>query len=130
MSHLFPYLVYSGNCKEAMEFYAECLDGEIKFMQTFGESPIDVPEEAKNTIFNSELIAQGIRIKASDDLPGYEVKKGTNISLYISFPDEASKQTAFSRLAEGGKILFPIEDNFGMLTDKFGVQWMVVHGED
>ena len=110
-----------------MEFYKEVLNGEITLMQTFGESPVDVPPENEHRIFNAELKAGGIRLKASDDLPGHSVNQGNHISLYTVFPDSTSKREAFKRLAVGGKILFPLDENFGMLKDKYGVQWMFVH---
>lgn len=127
MAQLLPYIVFPGTCKEAMEFYAETLNGEITMMQTFAASPMEIPEALQSRIFNSELKAGGIHFKASDDLPGHEVKVGTNISLFVVFPDKPAKEEAFNKLADGGKVLFPLDDNFGMLKDKYGVQWMVVH---
>jgi len=127
MTYPIPYIVFPGTCKEAMEFYKESLNGEITVMQTFGDSPIEVPHELQNRIFNSELKAGDIHFKASDDLPNHEVKIGSNISLYTVFSDKQTKEEAFKKLSEGGKVLFPIEDNFGMLIDKYAVQWMLVH---
>ena len=127
MKSLIPYLVFPGTCKQAMEFYAKVLDGEITFMKPFSESPIPVPKEFKDRIFNSELKSGNIHIKASDDLPNNEVKHGTNISLFLVFSKEDEKKEVFDKLSLDGKILFPIEDNFGMLKDKYGVQWMLVN---
>ena len=126
MKSLVPYIVFHGNCREAIEFYKETLNGEITIMQTFTEAPMQVPEEFKDRIFNSELKAGDIRFKASDDLPGYEVTIGNNISLYVLFTDKELRDDAFNKLAEGGKVVFPAEGNFGMLKDKFGIQWMLV----
>ncbi len=127
MTSLTPYIVFPGTCREAMEFYKESLNGEITLMQTFGDSPIDVPKESQNRIFNSELRAGDVHFKASDDLPNHEVIIGSNISLYVVFSDKQTKEEAFNKLSKGGKTLFPIEDNFGMLKDRYGVQWMLVH---
>lgn len=126
MKNLIPYLVFPGTCKEALEFYSQCLSGEITSIMTFGESPMDVPHEISNRIFNADFKAKNLMLKASDDIPGYDVKMGTNMSLYMVFEDEETKKDIFHKLAEGGKIQFPIDDNFGMCKDKFGVQWMVV----
>lgn len=109
-----------------MKFYKESFNGEITVMQTYGDSSIDVPEAFENRIFNSELKAGGTRFKASDDLPGHEVKMGTNISIYGVFGSKQTQEEVFRKLSEGGKVLFPLEDNFGMLKDKYGVQWMLV----
>ena len=127
MAFLIPYLVFPGTCKEAIEFYKEVLQGEITLMQTFRESPVDVPPENEHRIFNAELKAGGIRLKASDDLPGYSVDQGNHVSLFTVFPNATAKKEAFQKLAQGGKVLFPLEENFGMLKDKYGVQWMFVH---
>ncbi len=122
-----PYLVFPGTCKKAMEHYATIFNGEITVMTTFGESPMDVPSESEDRIFNSEMKAGNLVIKASDDMPGYEVKIGTSISLYAVFQDKKSKEAAFNKLADEGKILFPLNENFGMLKDKYDVQWMFVN---
>ena len=110
-----------------MEFYKESLNGEITVMQTYKESPIDVPEEFKNRIFHSELKAGPVKMKASDTLPSHGLNVGNNISLYAVFSDKETKLDAFNNLSKDGKVMFPIESNFGMLEDKFGVQWMLVN---
>ncbi|MEM7551509.1 MAG: VOC family protein [Bacteroidota bacterium] len=129
MKALVPYLVFPGNCKEAMKFYKNVFGGEIRIMMTFEESPINVPDDSGSRIFNSEMVAENITLKASDDMPGYEVESGNTISLYVTFIDVETKIEKFNKLSEGGKVQFPIEDNFGMVKDKYGIQWMVVHEE-
>lgn len=112
-----------------MEFYAEIFNGTITNLITFGDSPVEVPKEMEERIFNAELKAEEIHLKASDDLPMHEVKVGTNISLFTVFSDNEKKLRIFEDLAKDGKILFPIDDNFGMLKDKFNIQWMFVTEE-
>ena len=124
MASMIPYIVFNGSCKQAIEFYAQVLEGEIVSMRTFGESPLDVPAEHKSRIFDSAFEAGDIYFRASDDLPGQPVTIGSNISLFVSFTDKAMRKNVFDKLAGEGKILFPLEDNFGMLKDKFGLQWM------
>lgn len=127
MNALVPYIAFPGTCREAMLFYAKILKGEIISMQSFSEAPMEVPSAIENRIFNSELRAGNITIKASDDLPTHPVTAGNNMSLYVIFPSEAEKVEAFNGLSKGGQVLFPISENFGMLKDKFGIQWMMVH---
>ena len=127
MASLIPYIVFSGNCKEAMEYYAKIFNGKISSIQTFEESPIDVPSEFNKKIFDSELKAGNIHFKASDDLPNHQVTKGNNISLFVSFSDKDKRSKVFNTLAKEGKILFPLDENFGMLKDKYGIQWMIVN---
>lgn len=127
MKQLNPYLIFSGNCKEAMTFYQTCLGGEIALMQTFGESPIEVPPEHQHRIFNTIFKSERILIMASDDLPTHPVNKGSNFALFVNFSDQTEQQDVFAKLSEGGTVLMPLEGNFGMLSDKFGIQWMFAH---
>ena len=125
MKSLNPYVMFSGNCREALTFYKECLDGEIVSMQTFAESPIPVPDDAKDRIFNSEFRAGDAFFMASDDLPSHQVTKGTNVALFVAFSDSAEQESVFGKLSDGGKVLFPLANGFGMLADKYGIQWML-----
>ncbi|NAS14149.1 VOC family protein [Poritiphilus flavus] len=126
MTTLLPYIAFPGTCKEAMEFYSKTFGGKLVKLQTFAEAPMEVPEEVGHRIFDSEMIAGKLRIKASDDLPGHEVQAGTNISLFVSFADKAKKEEIFAALSENGKVLFPLTEDFGMLKDPYGIQWMFV----
>lgn len=126
MKSLIPYLVFPGSCKEAMEFYKSILNADSLTLRTFGDSPVDVSEEATERIFDSELRVGKLIIKASDDLPDYPVKSGTNFSLFVAISDVQERKTVFEKLSEDGSVMFPLDDNFGMLRDKFGIQWMLV----
>lgn len=128
MKQVIPYLMFSGNCREALTFYADCLDGEIVSMQTVGESPLEVPDAMAHRIFDSEFRAQNLRFKASDDMPGHEVAVGSNFALFVTFSDHEEQQQVFNKLADGGQVQFPLENNFGMLVDKYRIQWMLVGG--
>lgn len=130
MANLIPYIAFPGTCRQALEFYATCLQGSISSIRTFGESPIDVPDESQERIFDSEFQAGDIRFKASDDLPSHPVNVGSNISLFVSFDDSQTRQNAFQQLSAGGKVLFPLDENFGMLSDRFDIQWMFVGVKD
>lgn len=125
MSTLIPYLVFPGTCREAMEFYAIALKGDVTSIVTFGDSPIDVPSEVEDRIFDSEVVAGKVRIKASDDLPSHAVQAGSAISLFVALDTSEEQAELFQTLAEGGKILFPLEGQFGMLKDRYNIQWML-----
>jgi PhnB protein len=112
-----------------MTFYSEVLGGDVSIMQTFADSPVPVPDELGSRIFNSEIRAENLVLKASDDLPSHSVSIGANISLYVHFSDEAERQRVFDTFADGGKVLFPIEGNFGMVEDKYEIRWMLVWQE-
>ena len=130
MSRLTPYIMFPGACRAAMHFYADVLGGKVVLMQSYAEAPIDVPAEFHDRIFNSEMRAGAITIKASDDLPSHPVRIGGNIALYVEFADKSAQIAVFNKLADGGNVLFPLRDSFGMLEDKFGIRWMVVHNSD
>lgn len=125
MKQLKPYLMFPGTCREALTFYKEILNGEIVMMQTFGESPIEVSDENKERIFNSLFRADAVEFMASDDLPGNEVTVGSNFALFVTFSDKAEQKRVFDKLAEGGSVQFPLENDFGMLVDKYRIQWML-----
>lgn len=125
MKNLRPYLIFPGTCREALQFYARCLDGEITMLQTCAEAPMGFPPEAAERIFHSQLMADRVDFMASDDMPGKELTSGTNFAmfLYLSEPDEQLR--IFDALSSGGKVMMPLSEGFGMLEDRFGVRWMV-----
>ena len=125
MNSFFPYISFPGTCKEALEYYAKIFKAEIISMITFGESPIPVDEQDSGRIYNAELASDLIHFKASDDLPQYPVKVGSNISMFVAFKDMSFRQQVFEQLAEGGKVLFPLDDAFGMVRDRYDIQWML-----
>jgi PhnB protein len=129
MPSVTPYIMFNGNCEEAMEFYADALDGDIISMQRYGESQPDTPEEFKNRIMHSVIAADDVVIMASDGMPTDPRVVGTNISLSLDFESLEEQQETFDALAEGGSVTMPLQDTFwgarfGMLTDKFGIGWM------
>ncbi len=125
MNLAIPYLMFSGNCHEALQFYETCLDGKITELRTVADAPFDVPEGMEHRIFDAEFKAGSVHFKASDDMPGNEVTVGSNFALFIGSPDAAERKRVFDRLSEGGQVSFPLDDNFGMVIDKFNIQWMI-----
>lgn len=126
------YLTFNGDCEEAMNFYSDVLDGEISLMSRFVDMPphiYEVSEEQKNLIMHCTMEFHGCTLMASDTVEPENLKIGTNATISIN-TDEASATSIFNSLKEGGKELMPFEDafwggKFGMLADKYGVQWMV-----
>ena len=126
------YLNFNGNAAEALAFYAKCLDGEITFRMTFGESPMagDVPADAQNRLMHARLTARGHRLMASDTPPGYPFEGHKGFSLSLQTQDDKEGQRLFKALSEGGQVTMPYQPTFwakgfGMLVDKFGVPWMI-----
>lgn len=128
-----PYLNFDGNTKEALAFYAKVLGGEIEFSQTFGESPMkdQVPPEYQGRIMHATLRLPDGPIMASDTGPWapYEGPM-RSCGLSLGFTDVEKARKVFNALAEGGKVGMPFGETFwaagfGMLTDRYGVAWMV-----
>lgn len=131
MKQFSAYLRFNGNCREAMTFYRECLGGELT-LQTVGESPIakQMPPEAHQSIMHSTLVRDRMVLQGSDMMePGGRVN-GNAIALSIDCSSEEEIQSFFAKLSVGGKISYPLHTEFwgatfGILTDKFGNEWMV-----
>ncbi len=130
-----PYLNFNGNTEEALNFYRSVFGGEFKALQRFKDTPEAdrVPETEKNKIMHVALpIGDGNILMATDALEsmGHKLTTGTNFSISISAGSEAEAEKYFNALSEGGKITMPLEKTFwgsyfGMLEDRFGIQWMV-----
>ena len=124
-----PYLTFNGNAAEAMKFYHSVLGGELS-MQTFGEANMARTPEEKNRIVHAALKAESLSLMASDGQMGQQVKFGDNISMSITGEDHQKLTEVFNKLAQGGSVDMPLAkqfwgDTFGMVTDKFGIHWMV-----
>lgn len=130
------YLTFKNNARQAMEFYARVLGGEITMMMTMGESPMaaDMPKEAHGAIMHACLKVGDRLLMASDSPEGapgcaaFEGHKGFTLSLTVATPAEG--ETLFKALSEGGQVTMPLaatfwSPSFGMLVDQFGITWMV-----
>jgi PhnB protein len=129
--HLNPYLLFNGSCEEAFKFYAKTLNGTIKTMMTFEGSPMEkrVPDEWRKKIMHSTLVFDGQILMGSDARSEhYRKPQGITVSLSVDKPEEAER--IFAALAEGGEVGMALQETFwaarfGMLTDRFGIPWMV-----
>jgi PhnB protein len=134
-----PYLYFNGTCEEAVEFYKEAIGAEIQFTMRFKESPEPpppgmVPPGFENKIMHTSFRVGQTIVMASDgcstEKPVFE-----GFSLSLSVATEAEAERAFNALAAGGQVKMPLtktfwSPRFGMLTDRFGIGWMVsVPGE-
>jgi PhnB protein len=130
MKTIVPYLTFAGNCREAMNYYKECFKGEITQMQTFEEAHMAVDEKFKNKIVHAELKSEELYFMASDGMADFKAQPGNNVSLNINLTDTNEQERIFSALAVGGKVTMPLQDTFwgaryGMLTDRYGINWML-----
>lgn len=132
MEAIIPYLTFNGNASEALDFYCKALHGEIIFKQTFRESPLESSTSQKDKVMHASFKAGDLTFMVSDGMEGKPVSGGTNLSLSLNFTDLDEINKTFSALSEGAKITMELQDTFwaakfGMLTDKYGFNWMFNH---
>ncbi|PUA39027.1 hypothetical protein C8Z91_11170 [Paenibacillus elgii] len=132
------YLNFNGNCREAVEFYAEAFGTEKPQIMTFGDAPpnpeFTLPEEAKHLVMHARITVNGSDVMFSDIFPGMPFTAGNNISLSVMSKNIDEIKTYFNKLKEGGKVGMELQETFwskcyGQLTDKFGIQWQFNHEE-
>lgn len=131
------YLTFNGNCEEAFNFYKSVFGGEFPYIGRFGEMPPDAgapvsPEDANKIMHVSLPISDETFLMGSDTggewAPNF--KAGNNFSISVSSDKKEEVERIFNALAAGGTITMPLAKTFwsssyGMLTDKFGINWMV-----
>ncbi len=129
---VFVYLNFPGNCEEAMTFYHKVLGGELGTMMRFKGSPAEehVSDPAwLDKVMHTELTLGEYKIMASDT-PPQMFKKPEGYHINLGPKDTEEGKRLFDALAEGGTVTMPFEPSFwakgfGMLTDRFGINWMV-----
>ncbi|HET8830401.1 MAG TPA: VOC family protein [Pelobium sp.] len=138
MATVHTYLTFDGNCEAAFDFYKSALGGEFKDLTRFSEMPPQeeyppLSEELKNRLMHVSLIIGAETVlMGSDTLPGMgpNLTVGNNFSISLGVNAIAEADKLFAALSAGGKVTMPLENTFwgayfGMLTDQFGVNWMV-----
>ena|ERR1700712_2287259 len=126
---LTPYIHFAGNAEEALNFYKEVLSGEIVALNRYGDSPMPTDEDYKQKIIHATLQFGENMLMISDTFKGHLVNTNGNIQLNVEMKDKEQLESVFGKMADGGRIVMPLQDQFwgatfGMLTDKFGVSWM------
>lgn len=126
---LVPYLNFAGNAEEALNFYKAVLNGNIEMFSRYGEAPMPCEDADKQRVMHARLVFDGNMIMMSDMPSKYPDSPAGNFSLSIGMEDPAAMEKVFNEMADGGSITMPLADQFwgakfGMLKDKFGVNWM------
>ena len=127
-SRLNPYISFKDNAREAMEFYKSVFGGDLT-LSTFGE--FGQEGEGSDGIMHAQLeTPSGFTLMAADTPPQMEYRTGSSITVSLSGDDESDLRGWWDGLADGGTVQMPLEkqmwgDTFGMLTDRYGVDWMV-----
>jgi len=128
---LTPYLNFNGQCEEAFKFYESCFGGKIVAMVSFeaAGSASHVPEGWAGKIMHAQMTVGHQVLMGSDAPTGrYEKPQGFSMSAHAETPADAER--VFQALAEKGNVTMPLQQTawaarFGMLTDRFGIPWMV-----
>jgi len=128
-----PYLFLEGRCEEALEFYQKAAGAEVGMLMRYKDNPDaahpGLPAGSENKVMHSEFRIGDSTIMASDGMcsgtPGFQ---GFSLSLNLQSAAEADK--AFAALSAGGSVTMPLaktfwSPRFGMLTDRFGIGWMI-----
>jgi len=129
-----PYLFFEGHCEEALAYYRRVLGAEVTALMRYKDSPEPpepgmLPPDSGNKVMHAEFRVGGATVLASDGhstgLPNFQ---GFALTLLVRTAADAEK--CFSGLAGGGEVRMPLaktffSERFGMVTDRFGVLWMV-----
>jgi PhnB protein len=128
-----PYLTLHGRCEEALAFYQEALGARIDMIMRFDESPDPVPEGMLPPGFEKKIMHASFRVgesvlMATDGCENSGALSGFSLSLALT--EESDADRFFTALSHGGEVTMPLgrtfwSPKFGMVTDRFGVSWMI-----
>ncbi|MFO6498108.1 MULTISPECIES: VOC family protein [Bacillus] len=129
-----PYILMNGRAKEAIEYYREVLDAEVKFQQTFGEGPADeaknFKEEEQDLIAHAVLNFGGASLMIADMIPEVPFQSGSQISICITVGDAQTAERLYDKLREQGEVKLELQNvyfspAYAIVTDPFGVTFQI-----
>jgi len=131
MPSLNPYLSFRTEAREAMTFYQSVFGGDLD-ISTFGqfEGMVQDPSESDLVMHAQLTTPDGFVLMGADTPSGMPYEEPAGISVSVSGDDEAALQRWWDALADGGTVILPFDvppwgGRFGMLSDRFGIDWMV-----
>ncbi|MBP6020335.1 MAG: VOC family protein [Burkholderiaceae bacterium] len=132
---IYPYLIFNGNCAEAMTFYQQVLKGELEIVH-YSDMPQIYPDtepEDEQRVLHAHLDCGDYIIMASDAPVSQASPPLAGFSVAVMLQNVPAGQHIFDALSQGGKVTLPWAPTpwaqaFGMLTDRYGVNWMVNGG--
>jgi PhnB protein len=133
VSRLNPYISFTDNARQAMEFYKRVFGGTLT-LSTFGEFGAQNPPEADQIMHGMLETDSGFTLMAADTPPGMEHNSGTNVAVSLSGDDADELRGYWEKLSDSGTVSVPLEkqmwgDEFGACVDQFGISWMVNIGQ-
>ena len=130
-----PFLLFDGNCAEAMTFYHACIGGELT-MSKLGDSPVkdQLPPEKHDRIINAHLKSGDLEVSATDWMasPEFDPVQGNTFAIFVTGNEHEEMRDMFEKLKDGenNSRLQDLRDTpigkYGQFYDKFGVQWIFV----
>ncbi len=131
MSKISPFIRFNDKkCREGMEFYKDIFGGKLEVM-TVADSPMakDMPKEKHGNVMHSVLINGDMKIIGMDMMRDKAII-GDNVGIAVDCNSDKEIKTIFDKLAKGGEVFMPLEEMFwggvfGVVTDKYGVEWML-----
>jgi len=130
MKTVTTYLSFDGNCRQAMSFYQQCLASELQ-LNPYPDASGQPSADQAARIMHSQIVRQGAPILMGSDTPQVgSLRTGNNVSVSIDCDSLDEIERLFASLSRGGDIRMPLMDapwgaRFGMLTDQFGIQWLL-----
>lgn len=134
-----PYLIFNGNCREAMDFYREVFGADEPVVMTYGDLPkgnddFSLPPEAKSLVLHAEMTIAGDTIMFSDQFPGMPYNVGNHMSLAVISDDMDEIKSWFAKLKVGGQVEMELGEThwskcYGSVFDRFGVSWQLNYSE-
>jgi|SRR5580698_5692303 PhnB protein len=126
------YLSFSGQCEAAFQLYERLFGGKVEGLFRYAGTPMEsqMPPEWGNKIMHIRLVAGQNEIMGADSLPGQSEGPAKRFCMSIGLADPEESKRLFNGLAEGGSVQMPLQPTFwaaqfGMLTDRFGIPWMI-----
>ena len=123
------YLAFKGNCQEALHFYSDIFNAEIKNKQTYKDAKIDIPSSYHQKLQHAELKGKGVHFMAYDAAPDTPINYGNQIHMSIDLASIEEAEELFDKLSENGQVHHDFRERewgyFGRCTDEFGTKWMV-----
>jgi PhnB protein len=135
MNTIDTYLIFNGNCGEAMRFYEKTIGGKLEKMMTAADMPPqeNSPPGDPTKIVHACLDSGGRKLMASDSMGGQPAEPMSGFFVAIGYPGVDEARKVFDALAEGGQVRMSMGKTFwieifGMVVDRFGTPWMVSGG--
>jgi PhnB protein len=127
---LTPYIIFNGNCEEALKFYEKVLGGTIGHINRYSDMPPGMPDGGMtgDKIMHTDFKVKGNVLFLASDGPTQDKDSGM-VSLSLNFTDAGSIQSTFAAMSDGSNVTMALQDTFwgatfGMLQDRFGIKWM------